>query len=252
MNQPNNTTREVHRELSCRTCPTRCSAEWGVLGDAEVERMDRAKVVLKFLPGEALYHQGNESMGIYSIESGTVGIRKSDPMGHTMLLRLAHAGETIGYSDFLAGEVHTASAVALQPSEVCFIDRLTLHGLLDGNPQLLMAFVRHSIRDLDAAKEFILRQAWLPVRARLAHVLLSLRERFASVQDDGTFIISLPLSRQDLADLLGTRPETITRILQQMQSDGVLSVDDSTLVVPDLDNLLNEVESVAAANGPHV
>jgi CRP/FNR family transcriptional regulator len=74
-----------------------------------------------------------------------------------------------------------------------------------------------------------------------------LKERFGTAGDDGSIVMELPLARQDIAALLGARPETVTRTLHALEVDGVARFSGRTAVIPDLDLLLDEVEF---ADGP--
>jgi CRP/FNR family transcriptional regulator len=95
---------------------------------------------------------------------------------------------------------------------------------------------------LETAEESLLQRSTLPIRTRLAHLLLTLKFRYGVAQEDGTISIKLPMQRQDMAALLGTRPETLARAFQAMRNDGVLTSSGRTVIIPDLDGLLDEIE----------
>jgi len=209
--------------------------------------LDDLKTNASYLPGQILFSQGEPCDGLYSVLSGVVSIRKTDVHGRTVLVRLRHPGETMGYRDFFAGSVFTTSAEALAPTRVCFIRAPAVRSLLVRNPSLGLRFLEQVSHDLQNAEETILQSASLSARARLAHLLLTLKERHGSVGDDGDLRITLPLSRQDIADLLGTRPETIARVINALEKDGVAVFSGRMVIVPDLDALLDEIEP---AEGP--
>lgn len=228
--------------LSCFTCQSRERSEWCALKDDDLALLDRSKLTVNYRQGENVYMQGNACHGVYCIEAGTVAIRRVDAQGNSILLRLAHPGQTVGYRDFFGGQGHTASAEALTPSRVCHVEGQSLRRMLDHNPALGLNFLSHLAEDLDHAEESILQNSALPVRTRLAHLLLTMKDRFAGVTDDGTIVISLPLARQDLAALLGTRPETIARTISALEADEVARFSGRNVHIADLDLLLNEIE----------
>ena len=82
----------------------------------------------------------------------------------------------------------------------------------------------------------------LSVRARLAYLLLELRVRHGQVDADGNIVIDLPLSRQDLASLAGTRPESLSRVIKALEAAGVARFTGRRVVVVDLDVLVDEAE----------
>lgn len=226
----------------CFTCQARDRSEWCALSQDELKRLDKAKTVREFLPGEVLYHQGDPCTGIHCFESGMVGIRKIDADGNSVLLGLVYPGDTLGYRALLVGSDYKASAEALKPTTICFIDGNTVRALLDDNPALGLQFLRSAARDVDDAEEKFLQSVTLSVRARFAHLLLVLRDRYAISSKDGTFSLELPLSRQDLAAMIGVRPETMSRTIRQFEDDGIAEFSGRVVRVPAISNLLVEIE----------
>jgi len=92
---------------------------------------------------------------------------------------------------------------ALEPCVICSISETTVRNLLSLNPSLGLRFLRHAAADLDAAEEMALNSATLPVRARFAHFLLVLRDRYGVVGKNGDLTLDLPVSRQDMAAMIG-------------------------------------------------
>ena len=233
----------TRRRSSCHSCASRNSSEWCGLDGVGVNQLDRVKVCTTYQAGQQIFHQGHPCPGIYCIEAGTVALRKSDEAGNMVVTRLAHPGDTLGYRSFFAGSAYTASAEALTMTRVCFIDRGALRDLLAANPEVTYAFLKHLAHDLEEADTARLHAASRSVRARVAHLLLMLRERFGEGHDDGTLSIELPMSRQDMAAMLGTRPETVARTLRALEDAGVARFEGRKVVVPDLDLLLDEMDA---------
>ncbi len=171
-----------------------------------------------------------------------MAVRKTDAQGNTALIRLCHAGDTIGYREFFGNTPSAVSAEALAESRICFVEQDALRALLARNPALGLTFLKRIAQDLDEAEEHILQAGAFPIRTRLAHLLLTLRDRYGTVGDDGVLTISLPLARQDIAAILGSRPETIARSINALEADGVARFSGRNVIVPDLDPLLDEIE----------
>lgn len=228
-------------ETNCFTCQTRKRSEWCALGDDELALINRAKIGRDYLPGDPIFHEGDPCRGVWCVESGLVGIRRVDSNGGSVLLRLAFPGDSLGYRSLLAGENHRAGAEMLQPGRLCFIERAVVRSILERNPTLGLRFLKRATRDLDAAEEKVLLGATMTVRARVAHLLLVLRDRFATSVGKGSFTLELPLSRQDLAALIGTRPESMSRTIKSLEDDGVAHFSGRTVHVPELEHLLDEI-----------
>lgn len=230
------------RNPQCFTCQWRDRSEWCVLDQADLSLLNSAKAVRTFQHGQNIYVQGDSADGVYCLEGGVVTLRRTDVNGNAMLVGMAHAGETIGYRDFFARGEYTATAQAVEPVRVCFLARETLDALLRRNPALGLRFLVRVSEDLNHTETMMLQNATLSVRTRMAHLLLSLKDRYGEVDDGGTLVIRLPLSRQDIASMLGTRPETISRAIHILEESEVAHFSGRQVHVPDLDVLLDEIE----------
>ncbi len=227
---------------NCFTCQWRARTEWCVLADDDVALLNARKVTSTFGAGQSIFRQGEPCRGVYILLSGAVAIRKIDAQGHAVMVRMRYAGETMGYRDHFAGGVFTTSAETLEPTQVCFIDAEAVRDFLERNPALGLHFLQRVSHDLQHAEQNLLMSAALTARTRLAHLLLTLKDRYAEAKRNGSLVMRLPLSRQDVADMVGSRPETITRIIQAFEQDGVALFSGRTVVIPDLDLLLDEID----------
>lgn len=242
MAKPNRFPDSAPNPMSCFTCQSRKQAEWCVLCDDEIALLDQVKVPKTYRPGQIIFAQGDPCKAIYCVESGTIALRKMDADGNSVLVRLAHAGQTLGYRSYFGQKEYEASAEVLEPGTVCHIEASALRGLLEQNPSLGLRFLEHMAQDLAHAEETILHNVSLPVRIRLVHLLLTLKDRFGNVDGEGNIIISLPMRRRDIAALLGTRPETLARTIHALETDEIARFSGRQVMIPDLDNLLDEIE----------
>jgi CRP/FNR family transcriptional regulator len=227
---------------NCFTCQTRGRTEWCVLTEEELKLVDKAKVSRDYLPGEVVFHEGDACRGIHCIENGLIGSRKMNAAGQEILLRLSHPGDTLGYRSLLAGDDHNNSAEAMEPSTVCFIDGGTVKKMLTANPGLGLRFLNHAAVDLRAAEEKALQSATLPVRARFAHLLLVLKDRYGGGGEDGAMVLELPLSRQDMAAMIGIRPESMSRTIRSFEDDEIARFSGRRVHVRNIDDLIEEME----------
>lgn len=227
---------------NCFTCQARGRTEWCVLTDEELTLVDKGKVSRDYLPGEVIFHEADPCQGVHCVESGLVGVRKMNANGQEILLRLGYPGDTLGYRSLLAGDDHNNSAEALEPSVVCFIDAATVRTLLTKNPTLGLRFLHHAATDLGAAEDKVLQSTTLPVRARFAHLLLVLKDRYGVVGKDGALELDLPLSRQDMAAMIGIRPESMSRTIRSLEDDDIARFTGRRVRVRNIDDLIDELE----------
>lgn len=232
----------AQKRSNCLVCPHRAE-EWCGLND-DIAVLNEAKSTNTYHVGQVIFYQGNPCLGLYCIEEGTVALRKCDRQGNEVIVRLVHAGETLGMRTFFAESEYSASAVAQTSCRICFIDSSVAKQLLARNPLVNNAFLKKIASALREAEEDKLHFATLSVRARLAHLLLDLKDRYGEMGDNYVLHIHLPLSRQDIASMIATRPETLSRTIKAMEQEGVAKFYKRMVQIPDLDILMDEIDTI--------
>jgi CRP-like cAMP-binding protein len=226
---------------NCLECRLRQHNEWRVLAAEEVKLLAQARKCRLYQSGEPIFSAGEPSHGIYCVASGTVAIRKIDAEGNAVLVQLGYPGDTLGYRGLLLGENRRSSAEALGPSKVCFIDKQTVRSLLDRNPSLGLQFLRRVATDLDDAHTKLVQNATFSNRTKFIHLLLVLMNRHGHTVTDGGQVMTLPLSRRDLASMIGTRHETLSRIIGRLEEDGIARFSGRTVHVAQPHSLFDEI-----------
>lgn len=196
--------------------------------------------------GEVVFIQGDANDGVYCVSSGTIAMRRLDGAGNSVLLCFGYPGDAIGYQAFLAGRPHQHGAEALGPSVVCHVDRATLTALLDAIPALGLRFLKRSIGEVEQAYDAIFRQSVLSNRHRLVHLLLAMVRRAGRADGNGCRKFELPVSRRDLASMIGARHETVSRIMGRLESDGVAYFSGRCVSIPSVDRLAAELHAHTA------
>jgi CRP-like cAMP-binding protein len=218
-------------------------SEWDGLDEAGRELLEKSRTCAVRQPGDTVFRQGDPCLGLYWLDSGLSVLRKSDDQGRAAIVRIAHGRQVLGYRAFFERQSHAATAVALIETHVCFIESATAWELLNQHPAVSAGFLHRIAEDLRLAEETRLFAIYQPARARLAALLLELKDRLGQVDDEGVLTIQLPLSRTQLAELLGVRPETISRAMGALEADKVATFGGGVAKVPDLDGLLDELEA---------
>lgn len=231
--------------LTCLTCPGRESSEWCALARDDLPTLEQARTERVYRPGEVIFHQGSPCFGVHCVATGTVALRRVDAEGRSVIVRLVHPHETLGARTLLGGGTYASTAEALTEARVCLIERPAVKALLARSPGLALRFLRRLAEDLRAADDEKLERATLQVRARLARLLLALLERYGVDAGVGAFTLELPLARQDMAALLGVRPESVARAVRALEDDGVARFRGRAVEVPSIDRLLAELPAGA-------
>lgn len=226
----------------CLTVASLEGTEWSVLSPDEVKHFNESAVCKTYAVGESIFCEGDNCKGLYVVKSGLVAVRKMDAEGSYVLLRLANPGDTLGYRPFLAGENHRANAEVLQRATVCFLPEKAMRHLLVSNPELGAGFLQRTAQALGAADERFFETVTLPARVRLIHLLMILREHCGHITGDGSLFMELPLTRRDIASMLGIRAESLSRLVHEIESEGHIHFSGSQITVADPDALLEELD----------
>jgi len=225
---------------SCAECPTRNTTEWRVLGECGLAGINKGKHMITCEPGETLYSQGDPGNGVYCIKSGLIGLRRVDINGNSVLIRLSTAGTTVGYRTILTREAHVNSAEVLTPSVLCYIPRPQVEKLLKANPLLGERFLQHFFDDAVETENDYVRSLTMGMKSRFLHIILVFYERFGYRDENGNAIVELPVKRGELAELVGVRPESISRLIDQLQTDEVMRFKDRRVQFSDVDEVLQQ------------
>ncbi len=225
---------------NCADCATRETTEWRDLSDDELDSLDKCKRMVHCEPGETLFSQGDPGNGVYCIQSGLIGLRRVDVNGNSVLIRLSSAGSTVGYRTFLTREAHVNSAEALTASVLCYIPRPRVEQMLKSNPLLGERFLQHFCSDAAETESDYVRSLTMGMKSRFLHLILIFYERFGYQDEDGNSVVELPVKRGELAELVGVRPESISRLIDQLQSDEIMCFNDRRVHFSDVDEVLQQ------------
>jgi CRP-like cAMP-binding protein len=217
----------------CAHCRAHAQTEWSVLSADGVRRIDSARRSVLYEQGQPVFRQREPSRGIYCLESGLVLLRHFDQFGEPAGIQIVKYGETMGWRSFFAQRPHAATAIALTPCEVCFIPGSFINECIAREPQLAQAFLKTMASDRRPLEALTLRSPQLPVRARLIYLLLYLKDRCANHTRRGTLVYDLPLLRQDVASLIGTRSETLSRTISALEKEQLASFHGRQITIAD-------------------
>jgi CRP-like cAMP-binding protein len=200
------------------------------------QRLAAVASLRAFDKGALLFSEGDPSDFLYTVVTGRVKVFKTTARGSDVILELFGAGDPVGAVAVYESRPYPASGVALEPTTCLLIPRPAFFSLLESYPTLvrgLLVGLTHRLVDLTN------RLAELSggrIEARLARFFLKLAGDIGQKRADGIFI-ALTLSRQEIADMIGTTIETSIRIMSRWgkqdivrtEKDGFLVVDRGAL-----------------------
>lgn len=208
----------------CHTCKSRRDSVFCDLSDEHLKILNEAKTSNEYKPNQIIFYEGNKPFGLYCITSGKVKIYKMDSEGHQQIVRLAGAGDLIGYRSLLAEEPYSATAETLENANVCFVDKNVFLDVLQTHPATAMNVMSSLARDLGKAEHQIVNLTHKNIRERLAELFLIFKKRYGEKTAKGIHL-NINLTREELGELIGTTQESVIRLLSEFKQDGLIEVD---------------------------
>lgn len=176
-------------------------------------------------PGQNLFAQGDACTGVYILNTGVVGLRRTDEQGNCALVGLAGPGEAVGYRAFLATDLHCNTAEALTRCRVLFIQSSDLRRWLDGSPPVRDYFIHKALADLNRAHAQCAGLLTESLRSRFIKLLMQMRDISSPLLAGPAFLVEVPVQRKDIAALLGAAPGSLSRLLSDLEEEGLISID---------------------------
>lgn len=201
----------------------------------ELAELSHEKKMISFKKGDTIIEEGATPKGIYFIEKGTAKLFKLGFNGKEQIIRFTKEGDIIGYRSILSHQPFGASATAMDDTEVCFIPEKFFMKILEIHPKFAFDVLNRIARELGESAETITFLAQKTVRERLAEVLILLENKLG-VDKEG--FINITLTREEMANLIGTATESAIRLISEFRNDKLIEVDGRRMKILDHKKLI--------------
>ncbi|MCG2794198.1 MAG: Crp/Fnr family transcriptional regulator [Weeksellaceae bacterium] len=191
--------------------------------------------VLEFEKGEVVFEDGESPKGVYFIEKGTAKLSKSGVYGKDQILRFCKENDLIGYRSLLCGENFQANAEAMTPMKIQFLPANVFLRLLEVDPKLSYAMLQKIAYELGESANTVTFLAQKTVRERLAEILILLEQKLGT---DPEGFIKIALTREEIANLIGTATESAIRLISEFKQDQLISVEGRNFKILNRDKLI--------------
>ena len=171
--------------------------------------------------GNVIYQERNRISGVYCISQGIVKLVKTGIDGREQIIRFAQKGDIIGYRSILSQEHACTTAKVIEDAVLCFIPSSLFMNLVKENSDFSMHIMKLSLKELGEANKYILDIAQKTVRERLAEILILLMDTFNL---DDELYLKVSLTREELANIVGTATESVIRLLSEFKTDKYIEV----------------------------
>lgn len=222
---------------NCLTCQVREGALFCNLSSPALSELDSMRQTSMYPAGAVLFMEGEPVRGLYVLCSGRVKLTASSPQGRSVIIRVANAGEVLGLSGTISDMTYVASAETLEPTQVNFLPRADFLRFLQRQPEVSFRVAQHLSMELRRAYHQVALMVLSPnVRARLAGLLLDEAHRDGKPLEKGARF-QLRFTHQELAEIIGTSRETVSRLLSDFRDAGLIQTRGASLTVVDPEKL---------------
>jgi len=202
------------------------------LPERDLELLAEIALPRTFKGGELIFSEGDEGRGFYVVVEGRVEVFKLSPEGRKQVLHFLGPGEPFGEVAVFSGRSFPAHAAALKDSHLLFFPREAFIRLMEEHPPLILRMLAVLARRLREFAALIEDLSLKEVSGRLAGYILSLREGRGGSEE-----VELEVSKGQLANLLGTAPETLSRALARLSKAGLIEVEGRSIRILDQEGL---------------
>ena len=208
--------------IACTLCDHLKDSLFNGLSPEELNRINLHKTCISYKKGQNIFYEGTRPTGLYCMNGGKVKVYKNNVQGKEYIIYIAKPGDFLGYRALLGEEYYAASATVLEDAKICFITKDHFFEVLQKNPAFMKRVVKAICHEMGIMEEKMAELAHKSVRERLAASLLMLKESYG-MEGQGSTLIDIALSREDLASIVGTATETVIRLLSEFKSEGLVS-----------------------------
>lgn len=223
----------------CENCIIRQFNSLRAMSKEELKKVSDSKTTKTVKKGESLFEEGDKLNGVYCVRNGVSKMSKLSPNGKDQIVKLATKGEVMGQRSVIAEEHANLSAVAVSDMEVCFIPKESITSTLQKNPNFTLEVLRHMANELREADDVIVNMSQKTVKQRIAEAFLYLKNNFG---EDADGFLALTLSREDIANVVGTATESAIRIISEFKKNGFIHTSGKRIGIKDERKLRDLVE----------
>lgn len=222
-------------DIICNHCINNENSIFYGLATEEKEILSEKHTCLHYRKGEIIYREGEKPNGLICLSAGKVKIYKEGIGGREQIVRMAKPIGFIGYRALFAEENYMATALAIEDSTICIINRDSLFRVLKTNSGLSLSIIKSFATELGFSNSRTVTLTQKHIRGRLAESLIFLKDTYGLEHDNRT--IKVYLSREDIANLSNMTTSNAIRTLSNFASEDVISIEGRKIRINDLAQL---------------
>ncbi|MFN8283472.1 MAG: Crp/Fnr family transcriptional regulator [Chitinophagales bacterium] len=223
------------QHVDCKHCSNRFNSVFCKTENDTMQEIEALKICSSYKKGETIFKEGAYASGVFCINAGKIKLSMVGDEGKDQIVRMAKPGDIIGYKALLSGDRYSATAVTLEDCNVCFIPKEIFLVILQKDAALSFEMMKLLSNELKRAEEKITHLAQKPVRERVAETILFLKETYGLDAEDQVNVV---LSREEIANLVGTATETAIRLLSEFNKEHIIELHGKKIKILNLNKLI--------------
>ena len=215
---------------NCVSCPVRGEHLFCNLSLQAAQRLNDVKSTAVYPKGAMLFIEGQQARGVFVLCTGKVKLSTSSREGKTIITKISDSGDVLGLNAVVSSRPYEVTAEMMEPGQANFIPRDSLLHFLRDFPEVAVKVAQQLSRNYYVAYEEIrtLGLAASPSE-KFAKLLLSWSTK--SAQDDGSAQVKLTLTHEEVAEIIGTTRETVSRLFSEFKKKQLMTLKGATLVI---------------------
>jgi len=215
---------------NCLTCPARGEHLFCSLTLQSAQRLNDVKSTAVYPKGAMLFIEGQQPRGVFVLCAGKVKLSTSSREGKTIITKISDSGDILGLNAVISNRPYEVTAEMMEPGQANFIPRDSFLLMLKDYPEVAVKVAQQLSRNYYTAYEEIrtLGLAASPSE-KFAKLLLSWSTK--STQDDGSSHVKLTLTHEEIAEIIGTTRETVSRLFSEFKRKQLMQLKGATLVI---------------------
>lgn len=218
--------------IACGECPVRDKSLLCSLKNSQLKKISATRVARHYDKKEVVHYQGNPSFGIFCIQSGLVKVFRTETSGKQYIVRLAWPGDVLGLPTLFTEIPYLWTAKVVEPATICFLPRDSILNAAAEEKQMALKIIQTLSRFVEESEKRRVELTQGSVRERLARLLTHLSLHHG-VRDKSGIRFNATLSRTEMAEMIGIRPETTMRALKEFREDRLLKINGTEIVLLD-------------------
>jgi CRP/FNR family transcriptional regulator len=199
--------------------------------------VESAKTCTKYKKGQVLFHEGTRPLGVFCVNRGRIKVYRLGIDGKEQIIKISAAGDLLGYKALISAQHYNLSAEALDDCVVCFVPKEDFLELLKPGGRFYTDILKAVCEENGVMASKMTEMAQRSVRQRAALSLLMLKDTYG-IEHEQEGEIEINLTREDLANIVGTATESLIRLLNDFKKENLIETQGRKIRILDSKGLM--------------